>query len=293
MIFTRRQALALAATALAAQDRNGNGPRARVKPSICLDSEALVKVGYDEMGGFLGMIGFDGAVIALAPGAHVTPEHADLDLMRFVEALTGVGMDAAAISTPQSFSPQDRNVRLAMAVAGMMGVPLVIPGPSKTPATMPRELAVLASIARQTRTTIGVGPETAAALTTVAGLPPGVDPLARMFDAKIVGYVFDPAYSTVNAGRDGCLAALRAALPRLKMIAARDYTKPAEGDPSQWVPARLGKGAVDWPGVLAVLAQAKYSGPITIYVDAASTDSLPAIRADLAFLKQALSEAYR
>ena len=287
MLFTRRQALALTATALAAQDRNANGPRPRVKPPICLDSEALPKIGYDEMGGFLGMLGFDGAVIAVAPGAHVTPEHADLDLMRFVEALTGVGLEAAAISTPQSFSPQDRSVRLALAVAGMMGVPLFVPGHSKSPAGMPRELALLASIARQTGTAVGLAPEAAAALA-----PPGVDPL-RLFDAKVVGYVFDPAYTTVHTGGDGCLAALRAALPRLKMMAARDYAKPAGGDAAQLEPARLGQGVVDWPGVLAVLAQAKYSGPITIYVDAASTDSLPAIRADLAFLKQAVTEAYK
>jgi sugar phosphate isomerase/epimerase len=85
---------------------------------------------------------------------------------------------------------------------------------------------------------------------------------------------------------------LRAALPRLKMIAARDYARAADGD-GKLGPARLGQGMVDWPGVLAVLAQAKYRGPITIYVDPASTDSLPAIRADLAFLKQAVTEAYR
>ncbi|MGP8248149.1 MAG: sugar phosphate isomerase/epimerase family protein [Bryobacteraceae bacterium] len=291
MIFTRRQALALAATALAAQDRNGNGPRPRVKPSICLDSEALLKIGYDEMGGVLGMMGFDGAVIAVAPGAHVTPEHADLDLMRFVEALTGVGLDAAAISTPRSFSPQDRTVRLSMAIAGMMGVPLFVPGQPKPPAGTQRDLALLLSIARQVKTAVALPPEAVAALSAAGGLPPGADPLARL-DAKVVGYVFDPAYATAHAGKDGCLAALRAALPRLKMITARDYSKPAAADPSKLAPAGLGQGMVDWPGVMAVLAQAKYSGPITIYVDAASTDSLPAIRADLAFLKQALTEAY-
>jgi sugar phosphate isomerase/epimerase len=285
MLFTRRHALALTASALAAQDRNANGPRPRAMPAICLDSEALVKIGYDEMGGLLGMMGFDGAAIAVAPGAHVTPEHADLDLMRFVEALTGVGLDAVAISTPQSFSPQDRAVRLSMAVAGMMGVPLFVPGRSKSPGTMPRELALLASIARQTGTAVGLAPETVAALTAAGG-----DPLARL-DAKAVGYVFDPAYTAARTGGDGCLAGLRAALPRLKMIAARDYARAADGD-GKLGPARLGQGMVDWPGVLAVLAQAKYRGPITIYVDPASTDSLPAIRADLAFLKQAVTGAY-
>ncbi|MGA2119591.1 MAG: TIM barrel protein [Bryobacteraceae bacterium] len=291
MPFTRRQALALTASALAAQDRNADGPRPRALPAICLDSEALVKIGYDEMGGLLGMMGFDGAAIAVAPGAHVTPEHADLDLMRFVEALTGVGLDAVAIATPQSFSPQDRTVRLSMAVAGMMGVPLFVPGRPKSPATMPRELALLASIARQTGTAVGLGPEIVAALTAGAGTAAGVDPLARL-DAKVVGYVFDPADTAARSGGDGCLAGLRASLPRLKMITARDYAKPTGGD-ARLRPARLGQGMVDWPGVLAVLAQVKYRGPITIYVDAASTDSLPAIRADLAFLKQALTEAYR
>ena len=291
MFFTRRQALALAAASLAAQDRNGNGPRPRVKPAICLDSEALRKIGYDEMGGMLGMMGFDGAVIDVAPGAHVTPEHADLDLMRFVEALTGVGLDAAAIATPQAFSPQDRTVRLAMAVAGMMGVPLFIPGPTKSPATMPRDLSFLVSIAQQTKTAVGVTAEAVAALRQAAGLPPGIDPFARI-DAKLLGYVFDPAHATLTAGQDGCLAALRAALPRLKMIAARDYAKPADADASNPAPARIGKGIVDWQTVLAVLAEAKYGRPIAIYVDEASVDSLPAVRADLAFLKQAVNRAY-
>jgi sugar phosphate isomerase/epimerase len=291
MLLSRRQALALAATSLAAQDKNANGPRARVKPSICLDSEAMRKIGYDEMGGMLGMMGFDGAIVALAPGAHVTPEHADLDLMRFVEALTGVGLDAAAIATPQAFSAQDRSVRLAMAIAGMMGVPLFIPGPPKTPATIARDLSLLLSIAQQTKATVGVPPETSAAVAKAAGLPPGADPFGRV-DANVLAYVFDPAQATVANGKDGCLAALHAALPRLKMITARDYAKPAAGAGSPRAPARIGKGIVDWPAVLAALAQAKYSRPITIYVDATATDDLPAIRADLAFLKQAVNDAY-
>ncbi len=75
--LSRRQLLSgMAAASLAsAQDtqtgqfRRQNGPKARATPPVCLFSDQIMKVGYDELGGILKMLGFEGCDLADSPAA--------------------------------------------------------------------------------------------------------------------------------------------------------------------------------------------------------------------------------
>src|SRR5690348_8115812 len=105
--MTRRTLLAAVGAGMArAQQpapgfRRGSGPKPRSTPALCLYTDQLpLAIGYEEIGGMMKMLGFDGADLAVQPGGHVTPEHADLDFMRAIEALTGSGLDVFMISTP-------------------------------------------------------------------------------------------------------------------------------------------------------------------------------------------------
>src|SRR5215471_16460545 len=100
MSLSRRQVfagLAAGATA-AAQFRPDNGPKARTTPAVCLYSQAVIKVPYDELGPILRGVGVDGCDLTVMPGGHVRPDNASLDLMRAVEAITGVGLDVPVIT---------------------------------------------------------------------------------------------------------------------------------------------------------------------------------------------------
>ena len=130
MSLTRRQlfaGLAAGATA-AAQFRPGNGPKARTTPAICLYSQVLIKMPYDELGQVLRTLGVDGCDLTVMPGGHVAPEQSAVDLMRAIEAITGVGLDVPVITTAYT-SLADPTIRNVVAIAGEMGVPLFRAGP--------------------------------------------------------------------------------------------------------------------------------------------------------------------
>src|SRR5690349_21477041 len=125
MRITRRQLLAGTASTwagvrLLAQGRHGNGPKPRTTPAVCLYSKLLIKIPYDELGPVLQSLGADGCDLSVERGGHVVPEQAPVDLMRAVEAITGVGLDVPVISTNYS-SLQDPTVRNVAAIAGEMG----------------------------------------------------------------------------------------------------------------------------------------------------------------------------
>jgi len=303
MAFTRRQfvagwaAVAAQDRTAAAQDRTARGPRPRTNPLLCLFSEQLRQVGYDELGGVLGTLGFEGCVISVEPGGHVAPEHADLDLMRSIEAITGVGLDVGAISTPFT-SPMSQTVQLAFAVGREMGVPLLRPGPWRYGAApnldtrfaeVQRDLLGFASLARATGMAIalhnGAGDMFGASIWDIQAAIRTVDP-------RFAGYDFDIAYATASGGAEGAAIALRLALPRLKMVAARDCYWAKDSGAWKLRQCPLGEGMVDWTRFFAALAGVRFAGPITLFVEYQPADELAAIRQDLEFLKKHLAAAY-
>src|SRR5215471_7462897 len=158
MRLTRRRLLgviAAGATQAAAQLRPGNGPKIRTSPAICLYSQVLIKIGYDELGPVLRTLGFDGCDLSVQPGGHVVPVQAPVDMMRSVEAITGVGLDVPIITTAYT-SLADTTSRNVLAICGEMGVPLFRTGVWKYTAADPdtrlgevqREVLGLASLAR-------------------------------------------------------------------------------------------------------------------------------------------------
>jgi sugar phosphate isomerase/epimerase len=301
MAITRRELMAgLAASAqvASAQDRTAQGPKPRLSPAICAHSEQFPKIGYDELGGILRTLGFDGCVISVGPAGHVTPEHADLDLMRFIEATTGVGVDVPALATTFT-SPAHPTVGLAFAVGNEMGIPIFRPGEwrygnapdmDQRTTAVEREVMGFASLGSQAHMAIalhnGAGDAFGASVWDIQMAIRGVN-------QRLIGYDFDIGYATAHGGVEGADVALRMALPRLKMATARDcfWSKTAEGG---WKLAEcpLGEGMVDWPRFFATLARVRFNGPILLAVDYGSRDEVAPIRKDLEFLKKHLAAVY-
>ena len=74
MGLTRRQVLAGLAVG-ASRGRGavpeGGGPEARTTPAVCLYSQVLIKVPYDELGPVLSDLGVDGCDLTVHAGGHV------------------------------------------------------------------------------------------------------------------------------------------------------------------------------------------------------------------------------
>jgi len=276
--------------------RHQNGPKPRSTPAICLYSDQLLKVGYEEMAGMIRTLGFDGVELMAQPGGHIAPEHADLHLERGIEAMTGSGVDVYAVSTSFT-SPVDATLRLALEWGGEMGVPVFRPGDWKFTDAEPearlievqREIAALASMARQTGITVAIHNGTA---DCVGSSVWDLYFILRGMDQRLVGYDFDIGYAAAQGGEAGWRTALRLTLPRLKMVTARDCYWSKESGAWKLTECPLGEGMVDWPKFLAELARAKYAGPISLHLAYPSQDEFAAIRKDQQFLKKQIAAAY-
>ncbi|HXA49026.1 MAG TPA: TIM barrel protein [Candidatus Acidoferrum sp.] len=305
MAISRRELLGVVAAGTAlAQDqppgpnvpRPRTPPKPRSTPEVCLFSQHLLKIEYQQLGLILKDLGFDGCNLAIIPGAHVPPEKAGSDLMREIEAVAGVGLDVPIMTTSAN-SANDMNGRQVLAIAGFMQVPLIRSGvwrygagdPEARVIEVQREVLSFASLCRAYN--IGLclpnltGDAVGAALWDYSTMLRGVDP-------RFVGYDFDPGCATQAGGPEGAVNELRVALPRLKAVTVSDalWTK----DGMQWkvTPCPLGEGSVDWTKFFGTLAKAKFVGPLTLEMRYQPANELNAMRKDLEFIRKQIAAAY-
>jgi L-ribulose-5-phosphate 3-epimerase len=300
MGLTRRQLLAAAAAGAgrAAAQYKAGGAKPRTKPPVCLYSKLLARVEYDELGKVLRDLGFDGCDLSVEPGGHVLPEQAQADLVRAVEAVTGVGLDVPVFTTSIT-SPGDPNIRLILGIGNFMGVPLFRPGIWKYNGTsevevrlaqVQGEIVGLAVLARAAAMAMG--------LRNVAGDNVGsavwdTNLIIRGVDPQWVGYDFDPGSAAAAEGVDGWWLALRLALPRLKMVTLTDFTLTRDtGGAWKATPCPLGEGMVDWPRFFTALARVKFTGPLSLEVGYRPAKELEAIGRDLEFVRKQIAAAY-
>ena len=274
-------------------------PKPRTTPVVCLYSQHLIKVEYEAVGMVLRDLGFDGCDLAVVPGSHIPPEQAGSDLMRGIEAISGVGLEVPIISTSVT-SGNDPNGRQILGIAGFMGIPLFRPGywkygraPSRELrlAEVQREILGLASIARAYNIATALhnssGDAVGAGLSDLNGMLRNIDP-------RWVGYDFDPGFATETAGVEGAGGLTEMAMPKLKAVTVRDFTwNQDQKDARKATPCPLGDGIVDWSAFFTALARARFVGPITIEVRYETKDELNAFRHDLAFVRKQIAAAYK
>jgi sugar phosphate isomerase/epimerase len=287
-----------AGSTAAGQFRAGNGPKARTTPSVCLYSQTVIKIPYDELGPVLRGMGVDGCDLTVMPGGHVPPENAGLDLMRAIEAVTGVGLDVPVITTAYT-SLADPTLRSVAAIAGEMGIPLFRAGVWKYPpagdiearlAEVQRDIAGMASLARAVNVAV--------ALRNVAGETVGASVwdthmMIRGMDARTVGFAYDAGEAVAEGGGGGWETALRLALARIKMVVARDFVWGKDSG-GMWkrTPCPLGEGMVEWGRLFEALARVRFTGPISLPVDYGPKDEISAIRRDVEFIRKHVAAAY-
>ncbi len=308
MPLTRRQAMAamLAMPAAAAQSRGPGAMLPRFTPAVCLYSRVLIEVGQVDLPMVIGGLGFDGVDLSVEPGGQVPPEKAANFLMPALEGLTGRGIDVPMITTALT-SLEDKDAENVLGLASYITVPFFRPGHWKfsgSPAIemelglVQRQIAGLAQLARATNMVMGIHNfvdfAQGASMDHLEGAAvPDIARVIRPIDPHLVGYCFDAGYATMQDGSNGFAAALELALPRLKMVAVRDFKWDREGSGSlRMLPCPLGEGIVDWPKFFAALSKARFAGPVSLHMDYLPKSKTAAIRKDLAFLRQQIDAAY-
>lgn len=290
--MTRRTFFAASAAAGAASAAAG-----RARPSLCIFSKHMAKLNYQELGKTAKEMGFDGVDLTVRNGGHVLPERAAADMPRAVEILRSSGLDVPMITTGL-LTASDPAARPTLATAAKLKIPCYKPGywryknltdVEAALAAIRRDLAGLVALGKECGIEAGFhnhsGDHAGTAVWDIRALIEGMDP-------KWIGYYFDPGHATVEGGSFGWLLSTQLVLPRMKMVAIKDFYWEKTGGKwkVRWCP--LGEGMVDWPRVFALFAKAKFTGPLSLHVEYDPPDEMAAIAHDLAFMKKQVAAAY-
>jgi sugar phosphate isomerase/epimerase len=286
--MTRREFVATSAAAFMAPSK---------RPVICIFSKHMAHQSYEQLGSMAKQLGYEGVDLTVRPKGHVLPERVAEDLPRAVEAIRAHKVAVPMITTDLK-DASDPAARPTLAAMKKLGVPLYKPGYWRYEKGKPVEQTLrdvkprfdsLVALNREYGVAAGLhnhsGDHFGCAVWDLRETLKGSNP-------DLAGYYLDPGHATIEGGLYGWRASLDLALPRLKMVAIKDfYWAKREGEwKLQWCP--LGEGMVDWGAFFAEFAKSGFKGPLTLHVEYDPKDELAAIAQDLAFVRKQVESAY-
>lgn len=289
----RREFLAAAAMAPLAMQAGPAG-----KPALCIFSKHMAQFDYNGLAREAKRIGFDGVDLTVREKGHVLPERAAEDMPRAVDTLRAAGLSVPMITTNLT-SADNPTARPILSTAARLKIPYFKVGYSKYNYQQGVEKTV-EQVRTATASLVALGKEYGIEAgfhnhsgDTVGAAVWDVRAIISSMDPHSIGYYFDPAHATIEGGLSGWKISLNMMLPRLKMVALKDFywSKEKGKWDVKWCP--LGEGMVDWTKVFAAFAGARFAGPISLHVEYEPADELAAIERDFAFMKKQLQAAYR
>lgn len=266
------------------------------RPSLCIFSKHLPNLNYEELGKTSRQLGFNGVDLTTRRGGHVLPERAAEDLPRAVETIRSHGLAVPMITT-ELVSSSHPTARSILSTAARLKLPYYKLGywrygnrdPNQTLTDVRRDVQGLVELGKEFGIEAGFHNHSGDFVGMAVW---DTREILRNLDPKWIGYYFDPAHATIEGGLSGWQISQRFALPRLKMIAVKDfYWEKWNGKwREKWCP--MGEGMVDWAKVFSALAAAGFSGPLSLHVEYEPRDEIAAIARDLEFVKKQMAAAY-
>lgn len=272
--------------------------------TLCLFSKPLPGMDWRRLAQAAKSVGFGGIDLTVRRGGHVRPERAGEDLPKAVEAIREEGLDVPMITTELT-SADDPAARTILSTAAKLSIPFFKPGYYQYKmVNVRRELKVAAS---QLRALVSLSQQYGIQAgyhnhEQYIGAPVwDVASVIDTLDPKWAGFYFDARHAVAEGGVGGWKIATNLVMPRLKMVAAKDFRW--EKTQTGWVAKNcpLGEGMVDWQYFVNALAAGGFQGPISLHLeyDVAAENSttrekniLAALGRDLRFLKARLREGY-
>ena len=274
-----------------------NGP-------LCFFSKHLPRMNGRELGRSLKALGFEGVDLTVRPGGHVDPKRVAIELPVFVDGIRHEGLAVPMITT-ELLSDADPVAQPTLETAARVKIPFYKPGyyrytfvdVRKELEAAGRQLRGLADLSRRHGMRLGYHNHAGYIGGSVWDFAPFIEPL----DAATVGYYFDPRHAVVEGGDGGWRTAFNLVAPRLSMIALKDFFWEKSKGSWQQRNCPMGEGMVDWKRFFAMLAKARFHGPVSLHLEydvagatpaAQEESTLAAAARDLAFVKAAVAAAY-
>jgi sugar phosphate isomerase/epimerase len=272
-----------------------------VRPPLCLFSKHAAKLNYQDLGKYAKQVGFDGIDLTVRPGGHVLPEKVVDDLPVAVAILQNSGLKVPMITTGLT-NPRLTETTATLRTAGELKIPFWKVGYFKYDAAKDGVVDVERKLAEVQTALSGMAVlsklyQVCAGYHNHSGNYFGAPvwdtrQVISFLDAGHIGFYFDPAHATAEGGAWTWNASLEIVLPRLKMLAVKDfYWEKANGKwRMKWCP--LGEGMVNWPKVFERLAKAGFAGPVTLHTEYETPDELKAVASDFSALKRMVDAAW-
>jgi len=247
----------LAKAALTAKRRPFRG-------TLCFFSKPVPQLSWPELAETAKSAGFDGVDLTVRGGGHVRPERVTIDLPQAVKAIRAFGLQVPMITT-ELLRADDPTAEPILSAASKLSIPFLKPGYYQY-----RFVNVLAELAE--------AGEKFRALVELAGRygvqvgyhnhdgyigAPTWD-MARVIeplDSRWCGYYFDLSQATTEGGVGGWKIAANLVMPRLKMIAAKDFVwKQVRQGRWEAENCPMGQGMSHWREFIQTLAQSDFHG---------------------------------
>jgi len=306
---TRREFVRVAAAAGAFAAVSSRLPElnagAAFNGTLCFFSKHLPDLDGRGLARALKPLGFAGVDLTVRPKGHVEPDRVRDVLPVFVNAIREEGLAVPMITT-ELHSDADAGARATFETAASLKVPFLKPGyyyyafadVRKEIASAAAQLKTLAALAASNRVKIGFHNHSGYVGGGLWDIAPAIDAL----DRESVGYYFDVRHAVVEGGDGGWKSAFNLAVPRLHMIALKDFYWD-KGPNGAWrlMNCPMGQGMVPWKAYFAALAKSGFSGPVSLHLEyeiagataaARQDNTLAAAARDLAFVKAGFAEAY-
>jgi L-ribulose-5-phosphate 3-epimerase len=264
---TAAGATAAAAIGSPASGRQGGAGGAL---EFCLFSKHLPELAWSDVGRAVKDAGFEGVDLTVRAGGHVLPERAPDDLPHAIDAIVSHGISVPMITTDLT-SAANPLARPLLQAAARHGVRYFKTGYwyYKSPDVRAQVAAVgealegLAELARDCGIQMGFHNHAGYVGAALWDIAPAMDGLEPAW----AGYYFDPRHAVADGGGGAWRAATHLVLPRLKMLALKDFVW--QHTPKGWriENCPLGEGLVDWEWMGTAFRTAQFAGPISVHLE--------------------------
>lgn len=293
----------------------GAQPQARrpFRGTLCLFSKAVPQLNWTELAQVAKAAGFGGVDLTVRSDGHVLPARVETDLPKAVAAIRAEGLEVPMITT-ELVEANDSTAEPILRTAKQLSIPYLKPGYYhyklvnvwKERDDAGRKFRDLVELAAKYERQLGYhdhGHYIGAPIWDIAQV---IEPL----DPRWCGFYFDLGHCTTDGSESGWEIATNLVIPRLKMIAVKDFLwvkLPSGRLESRTCP--LGQGFVPWREFLQTLAKSDFHGPISLHEEyeipgvadeqgrSLSREAIPQVMAaakqNLNYFKSLLREVYR
>lgn len=238
--------------------------------TICLFSKSVPQLNWQELARGVKRAGFGGIDLTVRRDGHVMPERVEEDLPKAVEAIRAEGLEVPMLTTALVREDEPTAVPV-LSTAEKLSIPFIKPGYYHYKYVDVRrevedactQFRGLARLAEKHHVQVGFHNHSG----YIGCQFWEVAPTIYSLDPKWTGFYYDIENATEEGGYQGWKIGLALALPRIKMMAVKDfyYNKVDHGWRETACP--IGEGACKFREFLKMAANAAFHGPISLHME--------------------------